>query len=232
MFTKSAKFYDALYHFKDYRKASVRLTEIINEFCPGAKSVLDTACGTGKHIEDLRNIFECEGLDISSDLIEIAKKRCPGIVFHTDDMTDFQTGRKYDVVTCLFSSIAYVKTSANLRKAIRCMTSHLNKNGLLIIEPWFSEEKFRTNTITSNHFDEKDLKITWMYTSKKEDGMSVLDINYLVGTPEEVSYFTERHELGLFEDSDYRKFFGESGLQVEFDSEGLFGRGMYIGIKK
>lgn len=232
MFTKSAKFYDALYHFKDYKKASEILLNTLHKFNPGAKSLLDVACGTGKHIEDLRNHIQCEGLDISGELIEIAKKRCPGINFYVNDMTDFCTGKKYDAVTCLFSSVAYVKSFSNLQKAVKCMSDHLNENGLLIIEPWFSKKTFWTDTITSNHYDEKDLKITWMYTSKIENDLSVLDINYLAGTPEEVSFFRERHELGLFDDGQYREAFLKCGLKVEFDEKGMFGRGMYIGIKK
>ena len=68
-------------------------------------------------------------------------------------------------------------------------------------------------------------------TSLREGDLSVLDINYLVGTPEETIFFKEKHELGLFDDSDYRRAFEVAGLTTEYDKEGLFGRGMYIGIK-
>lgn len=231
MFVKSAKFYDALYHFKDYKKASDRLTEIIILYNPSAESLLDTACGTGKHIEHLQNNFYCEGLDINKDLLDIAKERCSEIVFYESDMTEFETGKKYDVVCCLFSSIAYVKTYDNLCRAFSSMTKHLNPKGLLIIEPWFSKETFFTNTITANHYDEKDMKIAWMYNSILKDEMSVLDIHYLAGTPEGVVHFNELHELGLFDDDQYRKAMKDTGLEVHYDTEGLFGRGMYIGIK-
>lgn len=231
MFTKSAKFYDALYHFKDYKSASEKLQKIISKYNPDAKSLLDTACGTGKHIEHLKNFYDAEGLDISEELLTIAENRCPGNKFHQSDMTDFQLGKKYDVVTCLFSSIAYVRSLDNLFKAVKTMSEHLNTNGILIIEPWFSKETFWTNKVTVNHFDEKDLKITWMYTSQREDDLSILEINYLVGTPGEVTYFKERHELGLFDDAQYRSAFEKAGLKVAYDQEGLFGRGMYIGIK-
>lgn len=231
MFTKSAEFYDALYHFKDYEQASQKLSGIIKKFNPAAKTLLDTACGTGKHIEKLKSYFVCEGLDLNSRLLEIAGKRCPEIIFHEGDITDFSLNKKYDVVTCLFSSIAYVKNEENLNKAVRCMSEHLNEKGLLIIEPWFSKETFWTDTITANHYDSENLKISWMYNSKLENDMSVLNINYLVGTPEEVTYFTERHELGLFSDLQYRKAMEECGLEIHFDKDGLFGRGMYTGIK-
>ncbi len=231
MFIKSAKFYDALYHFKDYGKASEKLYKTIQEYCPDAKSILDTACGTGKHIEKLNKYFEAEGIDISDELLKIASQRCPGNKFYKRDMTDFELGRKYDVVTCLFSSIAYVKSAENLNRSIKCMANHLNTAGLLIIEPWYSKETFWTQTITSNHYDGDDLKISWMYNSIREDNISVLDINYLVGTPDEVTYFRERHELGLFDDKQYRNAIENCGLKVHYDKDGLFGRGMYIGIK-
>lgn len=231
MFTKSAKFYDAIYHFKDYNAASELLDASIKRFCPGAKSLLDTACGTGKHIQHLMNKYECEGLDLNQELLDIASERCPGVRFIKADVTDFDTGRTYDVVTCLFSSIAYVRSKESLFNAVACMTKHVNHGGLVIIEPWFSKETFWTDRVTANHYESKDLKITWMYVSKLEFGFSVLDIHYLVGTPESVTHFTEKHVLGLFSDAEYRKAFEEAGLEVYYDKEGLFGRGMYIGVK-
>ena len=230
MFTKSAKFYDAIYHFKDYKAASDKLDKIIKENNPKARTLLDTACGTGKHIEHLRHHYDAEGLDINEELVEIAKERCPNTVFHIADISNFRLNKTYDVITCLFSSIAYVKTPEKLFDTLKYMSQHLNPEGLVIVEPWFSKENFRTGTITANHYDDKDLKISWMYTSEIENDLSILDINYLVGTPEEVTYFKERHEIGLFDDSQYRKAFTDAGLQVIYDSEGLFGRGMYIGI--
>lgn len=231
MYNKSAKFYDALYHFIDYKTSSEKLREIINAYNPNARTLLDTACGTGKHIEHLKNYYNAEGLDINTELLKIAKSRSPGNIFHECDMTDFELNKKYDVITCLFSSIAYVKTSKNLYTAVSSMAKHLNKNGLLIIEPWFSKENFWVNNLTVNHYDEKDFKITWMYTSKRKDSLSILDIHYLVGTPEEVSHFTEKHEVGLFDKEEYSDAMETAGLKVSYDDKGLFGRGMFIGIK-
>ncbi len=235
MYNKSARFYDALYHFRDYKSASEKLYQIIKSNNSSAKTVLDTACGTGKHMEHIRKYFDTEGLDVSEDLLNIAKERCPGSKVHLQSMIDFDLKKKYDVITCLFGSIAYVKTLENLYKTIDTMSKHLNPDGLLILERWFSKENYWSDRITANHYDEKDLKITWMYTSKLEKDFAVLDINYLVGTTEEVTYFKERHELGLFSDSEYRDSMVKAGLEVKYNSEGLFGSsvgtGIYIGIK-
>ena len=232
MFTKSVRFYDALYHFKDYGAACRQLHALIQDKVPGAKTLLDVACGTGKHLEQLREHYQVEGLDISSEMLEVAHGRCPDVPLHQANMADFNLDHCFDVVTCLFSSIAYVKTPENLRRSISCMVRHLNPGGMLVIEPWFSPETYWIGRLTANFVDEPDLKIAWMYTSAIEGRCSVFDINYLVGTPEGISYFTERHEFGLFTPEEYQEPFRQAGLDVSYDPKGLFGRGMYVGVDR
>jgi SAM-dependent methyltransferase len=230
MYTRSVQFYDALYHFKDYASAAKQLHTILQQHHPTAKTLLDVACGTGKHLEYLRDYYRVEGLDLSPDMLKIARQRCPGVPFHRASMIDFRLEYGFDVITCLFSSVAYVKTRENLEKTVVSMVRHLRPGGVVVIEPFFSPENYWTGTITANFVDEPDLKIAWMYTSDPpQDRVAVLNIHYLVGTPESVDHFEERHELGLFTHEEYLNAFRGAGLEVTHDSEGLFGRGMYLG---
>lgn len=230
MFTKSAQFYDALYHFKDYAAAAEQLHTLIQQAYPGATTLLDVACGTGKHLQYLREYYQAEGLDLNEKLLEIARERCPGIPFHERSMVNFNLHRSFDVVTCLFSSIGYVKNVDNLEKAISSMTRHLKPGGMLFVEPWFTPESYWTNRVTANFVDQPELKIAWMYVSELEGRISVFDIHFLVGTPQGIDHFTERHEMGLFTHAEYLNAFRKCGLDVRHDPTGLFGRGMYIGV--
>jgi ubiquinone/menaquinone biosynthesis C-methylase UbiE len=232
MYEKVARYYDALYHFKDYAVAMGQLHDLIQHRVPDARSLLDVACGTGKCIEHLQAHYQTYGIDLSPEMLQVARTRCREVGFAQADMTDFDLNRTFDVVTCLFSSIGLVKTVENLDRALASMFRHLNPGGIIVVEPWFSPDNYWVDKLVANYFDESTMKIAWMYKSERQDLLSVMNIHYLVATPGGVEHFTERHEIGLFTHDQYLDAFRKTGLVVEYDSTGLFGRGMYIGINR
>lgn len=230
MYTDSARFYDALYHFKDYSAAAEQVHQLLRRIMPSAKTLLDVGCGTGKHISELQNHYQTEGVDISEQMLEVAKSRSPDIRFHQADMVELELGLKFDVVTCLFSAVAYVKTLDRLHRAVTSMASHLQPGGVLLVEPWISLDRYRVGTVVSNFYDGPEQKIAWMYVNAVEGLVSIFDIHYLIGEVDGVTHFTERHEMGLFTHEEYIQAFNNAELEVEWETQGLFGRGLYIGI--
>jgi SAM-dependent methyltransferase len=232
MFSQTAQYYDKIYAFKDYQAEVQRLTAIVRgHLRSGGNRLLDVACGTGGHIEHLKGHFDVEGLDIAEDLLEIARARHSTIRFHHADMTDFDLAREFDVVTCLFSSIGYVKTLHTLGRAIACMARHVAPGGLLVVEPWFTPDAWHTPSAHIQVIDEPDLKIARVNTSFVDGRLSYFDLHYLIGTLKGTDHFVERHELGLFEVEEMRAAFAGAGLEVTYDEEGLIGRGLYVGSR-
>jgi hypothetical protein len=78
--------------------------------------------------------------------------------------------------------------------------------------------------------EEADLKVARMSSSELRDDRWVLEFHYLVGTPHGVQHFTEEHYLGLFSTEDYLEAFGDAGLAVSYDPEGISGRGLLTGV--
>ncbi len=234
MFSKSANFYNALYGSmgKDY----VAETHKVHQIIQGHKrssgdTLLEVACGTGMHASILRENYQVEGLDLDPEMLAVASQTYPGIPFHQADMVDFDLGKGFDVITCLFSSIGYVKTKERLETAIQNMARHLQPGGVLIVEPWFTPEQWKPGRVSALFVDQPDLKISRMNISEVDGLLSFFVFHYTVGTPQGVEYFTERHELGLFTHEEYLGAFRKTGLEVIHDPEGLDGRGLYIGLK-
>lgn len=229
MFEETAQYYDKFYDFKDYRGEVEKLHAIIDgRTRSGGNRLLDVACGTGRHIACLKAHFEVEGLDLLPDFVALARQRHPEVAFHQGDMTDFDLGRQFDIVTCLFSSIGYVKTVDRLNKAVRCMAAHLLPDGLLIVEPWFTPDDWHPGRVSALMIDEPELKLARMNTSMVDGRISYFDLHYLVGTPEGTEHHVERHELGLFTREEMHEAFVAAGLHVSYDEQGLTGRGLYI----
>jgi len=234
MYSKSEKYYDDLYASlgKNYSKEAEKAHKLIQRHKRSkGKLLLDVACGTGAHAGPLSKYYKVEGLDLDSKMLSIARKKYPKIRFHQEDMTDFDIGRQFDVIVCLFSSIGYVRTKSRLRKAIKSMNHHLFPGGVLLVEPWFSSKQWKVghnHMVTVNRLD---LKITRISRGLRRGNISILEFHYLFGTPKGIEHFTEIHELGLFTQKEYMDAFKAAGLSVIHDAKGLDGRGLYIGRK-
>jgi ubiquinone/menaquinone biosynthesis C-methylase UbiE len=229
MYDQRASLYDVVYSGKDYAREAARLHELIRQRHPRATTLLDVACGTGRHLEELREHYEVEGVDLSAPLLAIAARRLSDVPLHEADMRTLDLGKRFDAVTCLFSAIGHMRTVDELNAAIAAMARHLKAGGVLILEPWITPEAYHAGGIYAVMRDEPELKVVRMNISERSGDLAVFVFHWLVGTPEGIQYFTEQHELRLFTDEEYEAAFGSAGLHVQRDAEGLIGRGLYIG---
>ncbi len=230
MFTQTTAFYDRLYAFKDYRAEVEWLLPVIRRrLRTNGNRLLDVACGTGQHLQYLKPHFQVSGLDLSAEMVTLARLRVPEGHFTVADMVDFALHQCFDVITCLFSSIGYVRSPERLEQAIASMTQHLKRGGILLIEPWFTPESWRPGTVHALLVDDPELKIARVSTSFQSDRISYFDFHYLIGTPQGTEHRVERHELGLFETEEMLEAMRKAGLDSVFDPQGPSGRGLCIG---
>ncbi len=231
-YRRSAEIYDAVYGDKDYAGEAERVHELIQARRPGARTLLEVACGTGRYLEHLCAWYEVEGLDVSAEQLAVARSRLREVPLHEGDMSDFDLGRRFDGVVCLFSSIGYARSEDGLRAAVAAMTRHLEGGGVLVVEPWIDPADWIENRVHMITVDDPELKIARTNTTSRDGDLAVMDMHYLVGRPDGVEHFVERHALALFSREQYLGAFRAAGLEVEHDPDGLIGRGLYIGIRR
>jgi len=234
MYKKLAKYYDLIYHWKEYEKEAYSIKDLIKKYKKSdGNQLLDVGCGTGKHIEHFKDDFSCTGIDINSEMIEVAKSKIKDAIFHQGDMLNFNLKVEFDVILCLFSAIGYVKTYPNLEKTMKNFANHLKKGGVIVIEPWFTKSTYWVGVPGMTTYDGKDVKIARLNTTKIEGDLSIMDMHYLiVEKDEDVIHYVDTHELGLFEIDKTLEFMKKADFQSEFLKDGLMkDRGLYIGVK-
>ena len=234
LYSNLAGHYDEIYHWKDYEKEVRKITMLIDQYKKSSgSSLVDFACGTGKHLSLLRKNFDCVGVDISKDMLAIAKKNAPTEEFLKGYMVDYDLHRRFDVVLCLFSSIGHLKTRSQVRKAISNFARHLKKGGVLIVEPWIRKSGWREKIVDMQTFDTDTLKIVRMNSGRAEGAFSVIDERYLVGEAGKgVSYFKSRLKMRFFEQEYVMKTLVDARLNPIFTENGLMpGRGLLIAVR-
>lgn len=125
-------------------------------------SLLDVACGTGGHLEFLQTEYEVAGLELDEAMLAIARRKLPEVSLHQGDMVDFDLGRVFDVVTILFSAIAYARTVERLARTISNLAAHTAEGGLVIVEPWIYPQDFEPGRQSASFVDQPGLKIARM----------------------------------------------------------------------
>ena len=230
-----AKYYDPIYlQMKDYQKEAEIVKKIIKRFeRKRSKTLLDVGCGTGEHLKYLSSVFRCMGIDVNRSMIKIARNKLPNVRLKVDDMTDFRLKEKFDVITCLFSSIGYVQDFNNLVGTLENFYEHLNGQGLVLIEPWIFKKEFKKDYYINICEDEK-MKLVRMGTSEIKDSKWLVFMHYLIGEKGRIKHFKELHKMLASNYKDYLKAFKSTKFtDVEFLKENLWEgcRGLFTAVK-
>jgi SAM-dependent methyltransferase len=231
MFSASADVYDLIYSgFKDYADETGRLAELIRTAHPTALRILDVGCGTGEHARllDRGHGFEVDGLDVEEAFVAMAQAKLPGRRVYQGDMTSFVVPGRYDVILCLFSSIGYVRTLANVERTLVRFRDHLTEDGIVVVEPWYSPDEFTGGDVFVKSADADRLKVCRMSWSEVDGRLSRLHFEYLIGRPSGLERASELHELGLFTQAEMVSCFERAGLVADYDPHGLTDRGLYL----
>lgn len=235
IFKKLSQYYDLIYSFKNYKNESKKIKTLIKKYKKtDGNDMLEVACGTGNHLQYLKDSFSILATDANKDMLFIARKNVTDVAFKQVNMINLKIDKTFDVIICLFSSIGYVKSYKNLTETIKNFAKHLKKGGVVIIEPWLTQSSYIAGLPTMTTYDGENIKIARLCVCKKRGILSVMDMHYLIAEKNKnMKQFVERHELAMFDVEKFLNIMKKNGLKANFLKNGLMkDRGLYIGVKE
>lgn len=129
-------FYHTLYKDRDACEAHAFMDTLTNYLnIPEGGTILDLACGRGRHARYLNKIgFDVTGADLSENSINYAKPfENHRLHFAVHDMSK-PFGKQFDAVFNLFTSFGYFEDDTNNLKTIKAIRANLNTYGFGVID--------------------------------------------------------------------------------------------------
>jgi ubiquinone/menaquinone biosynthesis C-methylase UbiE len=181
----------------NYRSQSDTVHRLHQIFGNGGLKHLDLACGTGPHIEYfIKEGYQCNGLDISQSMLDIAALHCPEAQFELGNMCTFETDSSYDLITCFLYSIHYSGDIENLNGSIKSAHKALKKDGIFCFNA--VDKHHIDNELTAKHtvlHDNSEFSFcsSWFYSGEGEKQKLKLSVEKT--TAEITQQWTDEHSM-------------------------------------
>jgi len=131
-YERFAAFYDVV--MDDPGPRAARVNAAIDRYRPEPAGLLELGCGTGSILARLETGAALTGLDRSPEMLALAAAKVPGARLVEGDMADFDLGRRFDVVACVFDSINHLLDVDSWSSLFACVHRHLEDGGLFLFD--------------------------------------------------------------------------------------------------
>ena len=130
----SATLYDALHAGEVEKLARSLVPCLFASGVPESVTALDLGCGTGTLLGELQRYgIRGIGVDLSSEMVDLARSKHPSLEFVASDMCSLDLDREFDLVLCTNDAINYLRPE--LRAAFfETAARHLNSRGMCYID--------------------------------------------------------------------------------------------------
>ena len=132
-----APIYDYVMAHVEYGEWAAYIHALFARFAPGTTRVVDLACGTGNVSFALHRLgYEVTGVDRSEAMLQVAREKAAdtGVEFVQQDLRQLAGLGPFDAATCLYDSINYLLTPADIDAALRGAQAIVQPGGLFVFD--------------------------------------------------------------------------------------------------
>jgi len=228
VFDAYAAYYDLLYRDKDYVAEARYLHELIQEFAPGPRSILELGSGTGAHAAALARLgHRVSGIDLSDSMLvraqalraSLPEELASKLHFEQGDIRRWNGGKQHDVALSLFHVISYLPENADVSAALANAASQLAPGGLLIFDFWYGPAVLaqRPETRVKELSDER-IALTRIAQSDLDTSRNRVDVHYKLLVEERATgrlqRLQETHRMRYFFQPEIAHFLELAGFEV------------------
>lgn len=218
------KNFAACYKRGNYNRFSSKMAEllpdILGEFSLHPEEVLDLACGEGTFSLRMAELgYKVTGIDLSEEMLNIARESAGGVgeevKFIKEDMREISFSREFDLVTCWFDSMNYLKEEREWRQVFANVHKSLRKGGVFIFDmntlyglsvEWQEDPCYVAQ-------DKEDVFEVHRTGYDREKDLAILKITGFVKRRGEWKKFEERHKEKAYPLQRIETIFREEGFE-------------------
>lgn len=198
-----------------------------------ARTLLDLGCGAGHNDYTLQKSFKVTGIDLSPEMLGLARQLNPGVEYLLGDMRSVRLDRSFDAVMAA-DAIGYMLDEAELLAAFTTAFFHLSPGGVFATYAEETAGRFRQNgtyvsthrqgeieiALVDNHYDpdptDTTFEDTFVYLIRRQ-GVQTVEV--------------DRHILGLFPEETWLRLLREAGFEVRQEVFEEAESPFFIGLK-
>jgi SAM-dependent methyltransferase len=190
VFGNYSRYYNLLYQDKDYQGEAGFVHDLIQQHAPGAQTILDLGCGTGRHdILLAEKGYTMTGVDMSEEMIAVARQAADRIgsekpgppTFYQGDIRSFRLDKKFDVVISLFHVMSYQTNNDDFASALQTARDHLKPGGVFFFDFWYGPAVLTDRpAVRVKKLEDDRIQVIRIAEPVMHANKNVVDVNYTV----------------------------------------------------
>lgn len=227
VFGNYARYYDLLYRDKDYSGEAQFIHELLKNYAPSTKSVLELGCGTGAHAVLLaKEGYQVHGVDLSAEMLQRATyRRChlptelaSRLEFSQGDIRTIRINQQFDAVISLFHVISYQTTNEDLQAAFATVKAHLKPGGVFIFDCWYGPAVLSDRPgVRVKRLEDEEISVIRIADALMYPNENLVDVNYQVFIKQKntgiVEELQETHKMRYLFKPEIKLLLVQSGLK-------------------
>ncbi len=211
-----ARVYDRLMRADvDYEAWADYIENIFTRYRKNPSLVCDLACGTGNITIPLsRRGYDMTGIDISEDMLNIAREKADGILFLNQNIASLDLYGTMDAFTCMIDGVNYIISPLALADMFtRIKRCFLEPDGIVIFD--ISTRHKLKNVIGENTFIHSDREVfyTWQNRYIDKKNLSDMLLTFFVRQGGGYRRFEERHLQRAYSEGEIRAVLKRAGFE-------------------